>query len=370
MTMEKPKKICFVSLFAFGVFNPKADLKFGGSEVQMYFLAKELAKDSNFKIDFIVLDVGQQKKEKYGGVKVVKAYRRGGGFINAVAGFLKLMAVLKKSNPDIIVCRAFGREVGVSALYAKIFRKKLIYSFAHDKDIFGDFFKGFSGQIFKFGFLSADYYVAQSEYQLNEFKKRFKNKTGKIVVIKNSWPEESFVFKERKFILWVGSSSVLKRPEIFLRLAGDFPEENFVMIMTESKMNKKAWEEISVESRKLGNLCLLKKVSFDKIGRYFSQARILVSTSSSEGFPNVFLQAGAAKTPILSLKVNPDGFIEKEKCGAVCHDNYEELKAGLKKLLREKEFYNQAATNCFNYFKSEHNLEKNIITWKKIFEEL
>jgi glycosyltransferase involved in cell wall biosynthesis len=370
MTAERRKKICFVSLFAYGIFNPKIDLKFGGSETQMYFLAKELAKDFNFEANFVVLDVGQKKEEDYGGVKIVKAYKRGGGLVNALTGFLKLTAVLKKLNPDIVVCRAFGREVGVSALYAKIFRKKLIYSFAHDKDVFGDFFKGFSGQIFKFGFLSADYYVAQSEYQSNEFKKRFKNKVGKIVVIKNSWPEESFVFKERKFILWVGSSSVLKRPEIFLRLAGDFPEENFVMIMTESKMNKKAWEEISVESRKLGNLCLLKKVSFEKIGRYFSQAKILVSTSSSEGFPNVFLQAGAAKTPILSLKVDPDGFIEKEKCGIICHNDYEELKAGLKKLLREKEFYNQAAKNCFDYLKSEHGLEKNIATWKEVFKKL
>jgi glycosyltransferase involved in cell wall biosynthesis len=103
---------------------------------------------------------------------------------------------------------------------------------------------------------------------------------------------------------------------------------------------------------------------------YFTHAKVLVSTSSSEGFPNVFLQACAAKTPILSLKVDPDGFIKNQKCGLVCDDNYVELKAGLEKFFQDKEFYQVVSENCFNYLKANHSLEKNILSWKELLNNL
>ncbi|HTX86739.1 MAG TPA: glycosyltransferase family 4 protein, partial [Candidatus Nanoarchaeia archaeon] len=240
--MEAKKKICFISLFAYGIFNPEAKLKFGGSETQLYFLAAKLAQNDNFAVSFMVLDVGQDPVEIYNKVEVVKAYRRGGGLINMLSGFIKMIVVLKRINPDIIVCRAFGREVGVSALYARIFGKKLVYCLANDRDASGAFFGGLNGKIFAFGFRKADHYIAQSEFQLSEFKKIFPAKAGKITLIKNSWPDESPAAAAREFVLWVGSSAALKRPEIFLDLARVFPEEKFVMIMTKSKMNSGRWE--------------------------------------------------------------------------------------------------------------------------------
>jgi glycosyltransferase involved in cell wall biosynthesis len=368
--MSGKKKVCFVSLFAYGIFNPAVNLKFGGSETQMYFLSRELAKNDAFEVSFIVLDVGQNKAESYDGVKVFKAYQRGGGIINMIAGFFKLMSALRNANPDIIICRAFGREVGVSALYAKIFGKKLVYCLAHDNDVSEKYFSGPAGKIFKFGFMAADRYAAQSLWQAEEFKKKYPSKAERISIIKNSWPNESAPAVAKEFILWVGSSADLKRPEIFLDLAQDFPEEKFVMIMTKSKINEKKWEEIIVRAKNIGNLKILESVPFKDIDAYFARAKILASTSLSEGFPNVFLQAAQVKTPILSLAVDPDDFIAKYDGGIVCGDDYEKLKSGLRILISQDEIRKLKGENLYQYFKAEHELGKNIKKWEEFLQIL
>jgi glycosyltransferase involved in cell wall biosynthesis len=368
--MPGKKKVCFVSLFAYGIFNPEANLKFGGSETQMYFLADKLAKNSDFEVDFIVLDIGQADVETYGAVKVIKAYKRGGGIANMLGGFLKMVSVLMKSNPEIIICRAFGREVGVSALYAKIFGKKLIYSLANDQDAGGRFFSGLSGKIFQFGFMMADWYVAQSQFQAGEIKKISKKKGDKVIIIKNSWPDEVLAPAERDSILWVGSSADLKRPEIFLDLAAAFPQENFVMVMARSKQSERRWEELYARAKSIGNLRLIESIPFKEINFYFSKAKVLVSTSSSEGFPNVFLQAALAKTPILSLVIDPDNFIADNDAGIVCGGDYEKLKEGLKMLLSQDEARTRKGENLYRYFKVEHVLDKNVKKWEELLSVL
>lgn len=368
--MQGKKKICFVSMFAYGIFNPAVSLKFGGSEVQMHFLAEKLAENHDFEVSFIVLDVGQAKAETHDNVKVLKAYKRGRSLINMAGGFLKLISVLIKANPDIIICRAFGQEVGVSALYARIFGKKLIYSIANDEDASGKFFGGLAGKIFKFGFTSADYYIAQSEKQFLEFKKLFPEKSEKISIIKNSWPDESGVLMEKETVLWVGSSADLKRPGIFFDLAEAFPKEKFVMVMTKSKIGANKYEELLARSRKIANLKLLEIVPFKEMNAYFSQAKVLVSTSSSEGFPNVFLQAAAAKTPVLSLAIDPDNFIKNHDAGIVCDDSFEKLKEGLGVLLQDQEARDRKGENLHQYFKAEHDLDKNIKKWEELFKVL
>jgi glycosyltransferase involved in cell wall biosynthesis len=363
---NKKIKVCFVSPFAYPLFNSEADLKFGGAEVQMYLLANELAKDEDFDVNFVVLDLGQKKKEEYNGVKVHKAYERGRSFFNLVRAPLKLIATLFKISPDVVISRAAGVEVGFSCLYTKIFRKKFVYSIASNKDVDRSRFKGLRGKIFQYGFERADQYIAQSERQKQTLEESYNKKFSNLTIIPNGLHTGNKSSTFKNFVLWVGSSIDCKRPEVFVDLAEEFPEERFVIIMTKSKAAPEKWKEIEQRTKDIENLELIEQVPFQKIDDYFARAKVFVNTSTAEGFPNTFLQAMTAKIPILSLNVDPDGFIEKNKCGFSCGDSVEELQAKLKRLLGNKERRERRGENGYEYITKNHDIKNNIKKWKDV----
>ncbi len=359
--LKNKRKICFVSPFAYGLFNPEADLKFGGAEVQMYLISKELSLDESFDISFIVLDLGQEKKEIYGNVKVFKSYERGRSILNLIKAPIQLILILKKISPDVIINRAHGVEAGICAIYARLFNKKFIYSLAHDDDANGKNFEGLRGKIFKFGFKRADKLIAQSEDQVDLLKRRYYKEA---VLIKNSFSIKENK-KEKDLIFWVGSSADKKRPGSFLDLAEANPKEKFVMVVTKSKVNLDLWHEIKEKTKKIENLKFIEMIPFNEIDDFFARTKIFVNTSTSEGFPNVFLQAMIAKAPILSLKVDPDDFIKNYKCGVVCDDNSEIFKNKFMELIENEDDIEEMGQNGFDYIQKNHNIKKNIEKWKK-----
>lgn len=64
----------------------------------------------------------------------------------------------------------------------------------------------------------------------------------------------------------------------------------------------------------------------------------LISTSYMEGFPNVFIEAWACGVPVLSLRVDPGGIIERERLGIFAHGKREEILYGMENLKASKEF--------------------------------
>jgi len=225
-------------------------------------------------------------------------------------------------------------------------------------------FKGLRGKIFQFGFRNADLLVAQSRDQIKILEKKYPSKAQKAVLIKNSFPLKNLT-EEKKNILWVGSSADVKRPQIFLDLAQEFPGEKFVIIITKSTVNLELWKEIKERVREMKNVRFFEKVNFIEIDKYFAQAKVFVNTSVFEGFPNTFLQALATQTPLLSLKVDPDDFIIKNNCGLVCGDDFEKLKNNLKRLLENQEEREKMGRQGQEYLKQNHDIKKNIEEWKK-----
>ncbi|MBW2978003.1 glycosyltransferase family 4 protein [Candidatus Woesearchaeota archaeon] len=368
--MDKGIKICFVSTFAYPLFNPKCKRTFGGSEVQMYLIAKELAKDKKFDVNFIVADFGQRKTEKYFDVKVHKSYPVAKKIINYIRGPFVLYKVLRKINPDFVIQRSAAPETGICAFYCKKYNKKFIYSIAHEIDINGEFAaKGIFGKMYNYGLNRTDYIIAQNYGQI-KLLNRWKNKIIRnIKVVKSGYEIETMKIKVKEFVLWIGRSDKWKRPDIFLDLAEDFPYEKFIMVLPKSSQ-KKFWKNVSKRAKNIENVEFFENVSFNKINEYFKKAKVFVNTSKYEGFPNTFVQAAKNKTPILSLNVNPDNFLNKYKCGFVCNDNFNLMKNKLDLLLKNKRIYNAFSKNAFDYAKKKHNIKKIIKYWKEVIKNV
>ena len=67
------KKICFIGPKAYQLFNPKIKSTFGGAEVQLSLLAKELTKNNELDIHFMVTDYGQKNLEQFNNIKIRKS---------------------------------------------------------------------------------------------------------------------------------------------------------------------------------------------------------------------------------------------------------------------------------------------------------
>ena len=85
---------------------------------------------------------------------------------------------------------------------------------------------------------------------------------------------------------------------------------------------------------------------------------------------DIFIQAAKNQTPIISLNVNPDNFLNLYECGFYCNDNLNELIQNLKILLEDQELYNRYAHNCFEYVKRNHDIQQVVKQWIKLIKIL
>jgi len=374
----KPIKICLVSLYAYHYFNSKIKSQFGGAELQLYNLATELAKDSNFDIHFIVGDFGQPDFETREGVKLYKFFnpRKKLKYFRAIFGFYCLWKLLKKNNADIYIQRAAGLETGEVALYCRKNKKRFVYMAANDEDVMEKrpsyFRKGFMSWIrwwlFKVGLRNTKLVFVQNNKQKEILKKNY-NKEG---IIRKSahYIKEISELELKSFTLWVGKADMAtKQPEIFIELAKEFPNEKFVMVCPISN-DINYFEKIKKQAKEVPNLKFIDYVPFNEIDDYFLKAKIFINTSKTEGFPNTFIQAAKNKTPILSLNVNPDNMLERYKIGFCTNNNFEKLKNKLKELLKNKTLWQKMAENAYRYAIENHDIKKIIRQDKKILLNL
>ena len=181
----KPVRVCFVSLLAYPLFNPGIRSEFGGAELQLYYLATELAKDPQFEIIFVTSDFGQPDIEVRVGVKLYKLSSppKKPRYVRTIIEYIRLWLLLKKINADVYIQRAAGIITGWTALFCRLNRKKFIYMTAHDNDVVankkpGWMPRGIMGDIiwwgFKKGLKITDMVMVQHQTQKENLKRYYK----------------------------------------------------------------------------------------------------------------------------------------------------------------------------------------------------
>lgn len=359
-----PIRICFVAPKAYPLFNPAVDEVFGGAEVDLYLLAAELAKDKNFEVTFITADYGQKKIENVQDVTIIKSvdFKK-----NPLAGARRVWQAMNTADAGIYFQEASSWGTFLVALFCKLHKKIFVYRTANEGECDGKFRRQhfLAGKAFHWSLQNAKQVIVQNQID----KAKLQQTTGICSkVIPNAHHLSALPECGRNVILWVGRSAEVKRPELFIDLAEKTPTERFAMICQRATGDKK-YEELVTRAGTLENLEFIERVAFDEIDSYFRRARVFVNTSSTEGFPNTFVQACKNAVPILSLMVNPDGFIDSHKCGMCANGNWDEFISQLNVLLKpeQRELYGR---NARQYAEQNHNIEKIIEEYKKIFSSM
>ena len=286
---------------------------------------------------------------------------------NSFIGARRIWRALYQAEAQIYMIKTFSPGVPLTAYFCKHYDRNFIYRTSCRYDSDGTFSKQrpILGWAFAWALRRASVVLSQNEKDAQLLK----NNIGVTArVIPNGHRLCSHDKKEHEVILWVGRSTHLKRPELFIELAQKVPGEKFCMICQKATEDNN-YSRLLDRARAVKNLQFISHVPFSEIDRYFQQARLIVNTSDTEGFPNVFIQSCQWAVPILSLNVNPDNFLDKYECGVCANGDWELFIDGLKMLL-EPENNSRFGDNGRCYMQNKHDISKIIETYKIIFEDL
>ncbi len=359
---SKPILVCFIAPKAYPLFNPDVKKVFGGAEVDLYFLATELAKDRSFEVSFITADYGQQDVETIENVRIIKSLDFNK---NPLIGAVRVWRAMHTADSQIYFQEAVSWGTLLVALFCSSHKRTFVYRTANQGESDGTYFnrKRLLKKAFSWSLHRAGAVIVQNEID----RENLQNSVGiDSMVIPNGQRLLESGQTKRETILWVGRSTPLKRPELFIKLAENFPDEKFTMVCQKATGDGN-YQDLLAHAKKVENLQFIQAVPFADISTNFQQAKVFVNTSDSEGFPNTFIHACNCAAPILSLKVNPDDFINKYNCGMSCDDDWQRMTESLKTMLEDNR-YIELGENGKKYVEEHHDLAKIIKQYKELFK--
>ncbi|MDB5693183.1 MAG: hypothetical protein JWO81_2246 [Alphaproteobacteria bacterium] len=363
-------KLCIVSPQAYPLLQEGGKGYAGGAELQLWNLAG-FCRASGIDVDFIVDAPGGPRTEWREGVRIVKSFTRGDRTkLRAAKALGRFVADLFMSKADVYVTSCAGAPAGVIAMVARLAGKRFVYRTAHEIDCNGVYERqnGLRGRLYGHGLRAAHRVVTQ-----NEEHRTFLAARGVLpVVIRNGFfiggPPPADAPRPID-ALWVARSDAWKNPDMFLDVAEAMPDRHFLMISPRGN-DHGFFERIAERADRLPNLRFIAGAPFAETAAYFGQAKLFVGTSEAEGFPNTYLQACMAGTPIVTYKVNPDSFVTRQEIGLCADGSFERLLEQVRRLLSDEAERLRLGQNAYAYARASHDIEGEGRKWLKLFREL
>ncbi len=404
----QPIKICFTLPLAYPLFNLAYHGPFGGWEVRVSLIARELARRRHFEVAIIVGDHGQPHVEVIDNVRLIswtgrdlwgvpsqkkwnpfpeksiphnfwdRAQKRifatfSHYFPGKVIGYIndyritsKMIEIYDEVNADIFIVPGNTPVSAEVAYYCIQENKKYVFLSGSDMDYYPEYKTNPKGtDIYKtpnilktFSIENAHAHVVQNEYQA----KMLQNGYGRSSTIIRNPIDTRPNFPRAvspQTVLWVGKSDErIKRPSIPIELARRMPEFQFVMIM--NKASLKDHLESLHKARELPNVEIIEQVPFEKVEEYFANARIHINTSTLEGFPNTYLQAAKYGVPTITTTIDPGLMLSKHGCGLLSGESIDGLEANILRLMHDDLLYAELSRNALKYVQAYHD-KKTII---------
>jgi glycosyltransferase involved in cell wall biosynthesis len=374
MDSTRPPRTIGVAFFmkdAYPLFNPACAGVFGGAEVDLYFTACALAKNKKYRVAFFVGDYGQHDVETREGVRLIRLkysnLQQYNKWYHKIIRRLYIIRAFLRDDSDVLITKTASDTLAFMVLFGRILKgKRVIFKLGSDIDADMDFWKQKDPCIYypyKYTLPFVDAIVCQTAAQQQMIAPRL---AARSLIIKNGFPiPEERHEVDREHILWVSRLDYMKRPELFVQLARELPQERFVMIMPGSGAGR---GELIESLCTADNLTLLEGVPFGSMQGYFNRAKCLVNTSAFEGFPNTFIQSCLAGTPILSFAVNPDGFIDAYDLGCCCHNSMAQAVSFIKSL--DAAALRRYGQNAARYVREHHSIVDKIRQYEQLIDNL
>ena len=231
--MPKPR-ICFVSENFYGLLEQNSRLNLiGGAELQQLLLAQELSL-RGYDVSFVTKNAISQKTHNTYKFRIFYTFKPDDG-LPVIRFFYpriyKTWKALKDTNADIYYVRCAGHLLGIVVLFAKFNNKKVIFcaadEFDFDKTRINRYLPYKDKTLYFWGLRRANRIIAQNIIQKNLLANNFHKNSD---IIHNGFLNLKSSSQTDELVLWVGNFKAAKRPELFLELATNFPNQKFIII--------------------------------------------------------------------------------------------------------------------------------------------
>lgn len=350
-------RVCIVCPYQYG----------GGAEFQIGLLNDALVARGDCDVYYVarVLDA-RAARPGVANLKVGRGTHKPRlGFISDALPLHRTLAALA---PDVVYERVACGYTGICAWYAQHAGVRSAWHVAHDADVERD------GRMFgrnpvrrwlesssvAYGARHATHVITQTRHQAERLQANFGRPATVVIPNFHPAPDAPPAKGEPLTIAWVANFKRWKRPEVFLRLAAalrDLPHVRFVMAGEQaSGAGDEQWgRELLETARAAGNVEYLGHLSFDAANALLERAHVLVNTSVAEGFSNTYIQAWMREVPVVSLDVDPDGVLERERIGM--HAGSEErLAQAVRQLAMDGALRADYGTRARTYALARHSL--------------
>lgn len=205
----------------------------------------------------------------------------------------------------------------------------------------------------RWALLNADAVVVQTEFQ----QQCLRAAGQRAYLVRNPidtqcQPATAVPWSQRRYILWVGRADTdSKRADLCLQVASRCPDVPFLVVMNPGHAQTTA----RLRSQVPDNVRLLEHVPWADSDSLYREARALLNTSESEGFPNAFLQAAKHSVPIVSRRVDPDQVLSRHRIGLVAGDSVDSLVEIVGRIYREPDTFQDFAARARRYVVSFHD---------------
>jgi glycosyltransferase involved in cell wall biosynthesis len=356
--MSPRGRIAFFNEYVFPVLVP-TDVPFaGGSETQIARLATGL-RDRGFEITIVTCDFGQPAEMQVDGMRVLKTFARHHGppglrFFHP--RLTRTWSALQRADAELYYVKGSGLTPGLAFDAARSRRAASIIHCSHDE---GCTWRGVAAMNprdrwwYMRALRGADTLVAQTEWQRSHFQSEF-GLASQVLPNVVDIPARPVDPGQTGVVLWLGTYKEAKRPERFIQLAGEFPEQRFVMtgVIPPPPLSQAHWLAARAAAREHPNLEVHGFLPHASVAELLSRAALLVHTSEAEGFSNVLLEAWALGLPTVAF-VDPDGVVERERLGATVCD-FPELVMRVRALLADPIARREAGARGRAYVERRH----------------
>ncbi len=381
--------ICFFSPGAYSYFNPDASTFIGGAELQQVLIAKYMVQ-RGINVSFIVGDYGQSDVEIVGDITIIKSFEpfKGNRKLRFIPDTLKIYRAMKIADADVYNQRSTSFFTGQLAYFASRLGKIFTFSIGIDYNCYRDCM-GYLPRpmtfMYRYGLRRAHAIIAQTKDQQRLFKKNFNRdpvliRNGIIIppvetpsteasLINNESSNQDSAGRDRVTeFLWVGSFRRRKRPDIYLQLARRIPQAVFTIIGGKGD-DEAYYEEILMESRRIQNVRHIEFVPPFEISNYYRRAYALINTSYLEGFPNTYLHAWVFGVPTLTIEIDPEGVIARNKIGEVT-GTFDSLVEAVTRLIEDPASRMGMSERARRYVEKYHNIDDRGEDYIRLFERL